>query len=524
MAIDFYSQYRAALRTGVPLMCVRTFDAQSAIEGIKTLKTNSEYHFFVWDIVTGIRALPKGPKETQALSEMVNKACADAGLPIEMTIDVSGAISALVYALKIADYLPGDTVLFISNAHLFFEQPAVIQAIWNTRNSFKEKGKLLVMLTNSGAILPGELSSDVLILDEPLPSDETLQRCVTDMFESAQKANPKITPPSADTLAQATKALTGLPYFPSEQSVAMCMDIKAGSLDITALWERKRQAINQTRGLQVLSGSESLDDIGGLSQVKEYLCRVMEGKDAPNLILFLDEVEKAFAGSGTDTSGVSTKLTGSMLEWTEDKQIRGMLSLGIPGVGKSQLCKAIGNKYGKPVIKFNLPAMESGIVGSSNEYLRSAQAMIDSISGGKVFMIATCNSVSSLPPELRRRFSAATFFFDAPETQSERNAIWGIYKAKYQLTGDTPKDAGWTGAEIKNCAYTAYTLNVSLVEASKYIIPVTVSDKHRIEALRRDSSGKYLSASYDGVYQYEVSTPEMNMADTTTGKRIMREE
>jgi hypothetical protein len=525
MAIDFFKQYRSAINTGVPLMCIRTFDARSAIEGIKNLKTNTDYHFVIWDIVTGVRALSKGPKDNTVITDIVNKAASDAGFPLEMTSDPNGSIQALVFALRFAEHLPQDSVIFLSNMHLFWGMAPAIQAIWNLRDAFKERGKLLIMLANSGAILPMELASDTLILDEPLPTDETLAGCVTRMFESAKDVNPKIEMPSADVLSQATKALTGLPYFPSEQSIAMCMDVKAGKLDIPALWERKRQAINQTRGLQVLSGNESLDDIGGLHQVKEYLCRVMEGKDAPNLILFMDEVEKSYAGNGTDTSGVTTKLTGAMLEWTEDKQIRGMLSVGVPGVGKSQLAKSIGNKYGKPVIKFNLSDMESGIVGSSQEHLRQAQAMIDSISGGKVFMIATCNSVASLPPELKRRFSAATFFFDAPETQAERNAIWAIYKAKYQLTGETPKDTGWTGAEIKNCAYTAYTLNISLLDAAKYIIPVTVSDAHRIETLRRDSSGKYLSASYDGVYRYDgASVPDTAIVGTGTGKRILRDE
>ena len=507
--MTFLEHYKAVLKAGVPLLCVRTFDAKSTIDSIKAVETKTVFSLVVWDAVNGLRAVNKqgGDAITAALSR--------AGIDQPVT-------AILLETLRCADHFPDDTVMFLSNAHLFWQSdPAIIQGIWNLRDTFKAHGKLLIMLTVVGSILPSELAPDTFVLDEPLPTEIDLHKIVNETFDNA-----KLPAPAKDVLTDATKALIGLPYFPSEQSIAMCLDKKAGSLDIPQLWERKRQAINQTRGLKVLTGKESLADIGGLEQVKTYLCRVCEGMNPPNLILFMDEVEKGFAGTGTDTSGVSTKQTGTMLEWTEDKQIRGVLCLGIPGVGKSQLAKSIGNKYGIPIIKFDIAAMESGIVGSSNEYLRTATAMIDSISGGKVLMIATCNSVHSLPAELKRRFSAATFFFDAPETQNERNQIWDIYRAKYSLPVQTmPHDVGWTGAEIKNCAYTAYDLQIPLTEASQYIIPVTVSDKARIDALRRDSSGKYLSASKAGVYQYDESTvPASIPFSETVNTRRIREE
>jgi hypothetical protein len=507
MSLSFHEQYKAALRAGVPLACIRTYDAHSTTEGIKNLKTQTPYSLILWDCLKGWQGL------NDAGGKAITQTLAKLGAQNEVT-------RVLTECLVMADSLPEDSILFISNAHLFWgNDPNVIQGVWNLRDTFKQGGKMLILLTGSGSILPMELSNDILVLDEPLPTAEILQACVKSIFEFAKLPEPK-----AEVLDGATKALIGLPYFPSEQSVAMCIDKKAGKLDIDQLWERKRQAINQTRGLQVLSGKETLDDIGGLNQVKQYLCQVCEGLNPPNLILFMDEIEKGFAGSGTDMSGVSTKQLGTMLEWTEDKQIRGILSLGIPGVGKSALAKAIGNKYGIPAIKFDIAAMESGIVGSSNEYLRNAQGMIDSISGGRVLMLATCNSVNSLPPELKRRFSAATFFFDAPATQDERNKIWDIYKQKFGMTdSELPNDEGWTGAEIKNCAYTAHTLKLTLKQAGQYIVPVTVSDKARIDALRRDSSGKYLSASYDGIYNWDGAVQTSNVMETSSGRK-MREE
>ena len=114
--------------------------------------------------------------------------------------------------------------------------------------------------------------------------------------------------------------------------------------------------------------------------------------------------------------------------------------------------------------------MESGIVGSSNEYLRNAQAVIDSISDKKVLSIATCNKIETLPAEIQRRFATeGIFFFDAPN-DTERVSIWNVYRKKFDIpaTDATPDDRGWTGAEIKNCAMKAYWLGITLKEASVY--------------------------------------------------------
>src|SRR5208337_2223477 len=295
-----------------------------------------------------------------------------------------------------------------------------------------------------------------------------------------------------------------LPAFTAEQSTAMCLDTVSKKLDIDGLWERKRQAINQTRGLSVLQTDANLDNIGGLEQFKEYLERLMNGEDPPNVILLWDEIEKHFAGMGTDTSGTTTKMGGNVLTWSNDIAMRGAIGVGVPGAGKTEIVKAIANKYDRLCISFNLADMESGLVGSSNEYLRNAQAVIDSISDKKVLSIATCNKIESLSPELKRRFAnEGVFFFDAPNAK-EKESIWKIYRKKYGIkdTDPTPNDTGWTGAEIRNCALKAFRFRISLEESAKYIVPVTRSDANTIDNLRRSCSGKFLSASYAGTYVY----------------------
>lgn len=507
MAMGFIEKFSAAHRVSTPLIAVRTFDAKSTVERIKAI-WKGDWSLILWDCLQGLTAVTK--KAEQPLSEALTKS----GYPVEATANLPDALRCL-------SFMTEDQIIFISNAHLFLEDQSQrkenIQGIWNLRDKFKAKGNTLVLLTSSGAILPAELANDFLVLDEPLPNKAELEKIVSDTFEFAKCPNP-----SPDVMEEATKALIGLPAFPAEQSTAMCLDAKNKSLDLVELWERKRQAINQTRGLSVLQTDANLSDIGGLAQFKEYLERIMNGKDAPNVILLWDEIEKAFAGMGMDSSGTTTKMGGNVLTWSNDTGMRGAIAVGVPGCGKTEIVKAIANKYKKPCIAFNLADMESGIVGSSNEYLRQAQAVIDAISDKKVLSIATSNNIESLPPELKRRFAnEAIFFFDTP-TASERESIWKIYKGKYNLSAsdEIPNDEGWTGAEIKNCALKAYRLNISLREASNYIVPVTVSDAAKIDSLRRYCSNRFLSASNPGVFKFDAPISEALQVETASGRKM----
>src|ERR1700684_2072783 len=132
----------------------------------------------------------------------------------------------------------------------------------------------------------------------------------------------------------------------------------------------------------------------------------------------------------------------------QDANAAGIVLIGPPGAAKSMIAKAAGNSAGIPTVAFDLSAMQSGIVGGSGERLRTALQVVDAISQGRSLWIATCNSIGSLPPELRRRFTLGTFFFDLP-TAEERGTIWKIYLKKYGVSGELPNDDGWTGAEIK---------------------------------------------------------------------------
>jgi hypothetical protein len=412
--------------------------------------------------------------------------------------------------LALAGRLPADAIVFFLNPQRFWDQADVVQGIWNLRDVFKAGGQMLVLVTPAGATLPVELQNDVMIVDEPLPSPEDLAQLVADTFESAN-----LPPPEPEMVSRAVDALVGLAAFPAEQVLAMSLSRKG--LDLERLWERKRQAVEQTPGLTVWRGGETFDQIGGCDNIKGFLTAVLHGQEAPRVIVFVDEIEKAFAGTGTDMSGVKTEMTGTMLSWMQDRGADGLIFIGPAGAAKSAVAKAAGATAGIPTIAFDLAAMQSSLVGGSGERLRAALQVVDAISQGRSLWIATCNSITTLPPELRRRFTLGTFFFDLPST-AECQAIWEIYLEKWNLSGDLPNDEGWTGAEIKECCRKAWRLKLSLRESAGYIVPVSRSAADQIEALRRQASGRFLSAAQPGVF-----TAESHQVAVAAGKRTFRE-
>src|SRR5579862_6780296 len=489
---SFAKAFHAARRVSTPLIAVRTPDPTSAIQLILSTCKSYETPALHWDAVRGIVGLNEAGQ--RHLPEILG----------EMEPTAVGPEALFVVGEKIGQ----DSLLFVANAHRFYGDAAVTQGIWNLRDTYKSRGCTLILLTTLSGCLPEELAQDVLMLDEPLPSCEELSRIVQETVDAAE-----MNALTAVDMQRAVDALIGLAAFPAEQVVAMSLS-KEG-LDAEQLWERKRQIIEQSPGLKIWRGGETFETIGGCENVKTFLRAILAGSEPPRVIVFLDEIEKAFAGTGTDLSGVKTEMTGTMLTWMQDNEADGLIFIGPPGAAKSAVAKATGNTAGIPTIAFDLGAMQSSLVGGSGERLRSALKVVDAVSQGRALFIATCNSIASLPPELRRRFTLGTFFFDLPSAD-EREAIWRIYEKKYGVSGKRPEDEGWTGAEIKECCREAGRLRLPLVRAAQYTVPISKSAAEQIKSLRQQASGKFISASSTGVYRYE----ETATAPTAATRRI----
>jgi hypothetical protein len=415
-------------------------------------------------------------------------------------------VSALDNALR----LPPHTLLFVHNAHLQWstgsDRVAMIQGVCNLRERFKAKFRTL-MLFHRDATLPLELS-DVMTVEEPLPGSEELANVVTTLCDAAHESQ-QVPKPDAGTVAKAASALASNSLFMAEQVTAM--SIKSSGLKIASVRARTIQQIKSTPGLTVWEGGETFEEIGGSENIKRFCQLIAKGNNRPNVIAFIDEIEKQFGGYGSDSSGTSQHQMAAILQEMTDTDATGFIEYGQPGTGKTKLAKALAREVDTFVLKLDLGNMKHKHVGESESRTAAVLKIIREIGQGRVLWVATSNGLVNLPGELKSRFRLGTFFFDLPGAE-EREAIWRVHEARYKLTGEQlaerPADEGWTGREIEACCANAYGLKLTLLEASKFIVPISVSDHERIVQRRQEAHNRYISAAYSGTYRSPHSVEE----------------
>lgn len=512
---------RAIRRAGVPLVAFETSDpAMTMASCMKALNGKiTEIPVMRWDFVRGLVGLnDRGALAAAAVSPDPALTCNPVeclGMLASTSAEKVGTNSTVSSAR--AKKLEKALCFFMGANHLI-SQPGVIQAIWNLRDEWKSQGATLVLLCPSMR-LPDELAHDIVVVTEPLPNAVEVQAIVDSVAKDAGiTENESLKDPAEKQ--KIVDTLLGMSAFAAEQVFAMSItrDGNAHSIDRSELWERKRKMVEQTPGLSIWRGKESFADIGGLDNIKDYLTRILtSGRNPVNAILFVDEIEKLFAGSSGDLSGVSQDQLRVFLTTMQDENLPGIILIGPPGAGKSALAKGAGRVVDAEVLSCDTGAMTGSLVGESQAKIRKAMQVFSAVSQGKGLVIATCNSISSLPPELRRRFSLGTFFVDLP-TLEERATIWPIWLKKYDLPLDSkrPNDDGWTGAEIKACCDVSFRAGLSLQESSEFIVPVSRSAADKIEALRRSASERFVSASKKGLYVYN---PDKPAAVVTAGGR-----
>lgn len=397
-------------------------------------------------------------------------------------------------------------VLFIAPlVNELLKAPTIQTILLNIRERMKNGST--VVLVDSSANLPASLQSMCIPLQDEFPKENVLKDIASKYIKEYNKV---LKPPSsikrstpedtnevwASTIA---KTLRGLSAFAAEQIIASTI---RDNLNQEKLWNMKCAFIGQLKGIDIGISNNGFSKIGGLHNIKEFSTRIIKGKNPPDAIVWVDEIEKMIAGSEgshSDNTGVSQGILQTLLTYMQEQDCRGMIFLGPPGTGKSAMAKAIGDEAKKPTITLDIGAMKSSLVGSTENNIRQALNTVKHVAP-KQLWIATCNSITTVPMALRRRFTYGIWFFDLP-TEEERIKIWEYYKYVFDVSSPPPKDEGWTGAEIRTACQLASDLTLSLTEASSYIVPVSTSLSDEINKLRTMANNKFNSASYPGPYR-----------------------
>jgi len=522
-----------ARRVSAPFVVVRTPDQfQSRAEcfaaalTIKDARIPAEPLLLAWDIARGLTAPHNG--QHVVLDGLLKQAGMKQGATCDLTeavlfisgthrVKVGTNASTREDVYEDRPNTPVGTIAMLHNAQRQWDQAPVAQAMANCRDEFKRSFKMLCSLTTMAAKPPEEIRHDCIVLDVALPTEDSLRDIVAKTVASVGGST------TDDVIDRATNGVRGLGAFVAETAVAM--SLRKSGVNFDALLEQRIAAIQQVEGVEVYRGRETFADVVGLDGVKRAWARLKTAKRRVRVVVIFDEFEKSSAGSqaeGGDSTGVAQRQNGHLLSWMSAKKVRGSISFGHPGTGKTFLAKALANELGCICLTVDLAKALGQYVGQSEHNLRAITDLIDALAGdGGAFIVATCNSMTVLTTEMRRRFNRGLFFFDLPNTV-ERDAAWTFYCNRYGIGAKTkrPHDEGWTPAEIAVCCEQADDYDVPLVEAAENVVPVALSQPEVIEQRRKDAHQRLLDAGTGRAYRMPGSVTTSSTVDAVMGRAI----
>lgn len=467
------------LAVSTPLIVVDSHDHPHTLAAMReTLAKKDSRPIVGWNVADGLTAINDDGDEVISNLD-----------PKDVQLAAQGPHAALHVALK----FPPCTIIVIDNLHWYWAKPAVMQAILNAREPFKSSNRAVIGLTLN-ATVPPDLVQAISYVDDPLPTEDVLAEKVQSIYRAAHDE----TTLEDDEALTIARELRGTSPFRAEQLTAQSLN-KSG-IDRARLRDNARKQINDTPGLSVETGDETFDDIGGLDAIREFLKRYFAGPRRPSVVVRIEEIEKALAGVGTESSGTSGDALGALLTAMEDYRWTGILAYGVSGCGKSLVAKAAANEFDAKAIRFDINACKGSLVGESEKQIRAAMSILQAIGGERVFFIASMNQIASLPPELRRRFAAGTWYFDVPDADSRKD-IWRISANAFGVKHDGYDADMLTGADIRDIVQRSYELDCSTKEAATYHVPLCKAAPDAISQSRDDATGRYLDANHGGPYK-----------------------
>jgi ATP-dependent 26S proteasome regulatory subunit len=415
------SEFMNKVRAGYPILWVKTHEEHRALmeyvaevtkKSIKNHESGAteKYTAFSWDVSDGVRSLE------------ISDGCLALGDTVKDTAEVPGR------ALTWLDTQGADnTILFLKDYHNYLfskdfkDADIVKRMIRNLISKFKAQGKVLCILSPVVDI-PVELDKEVSVINYKLPTREDLKQVLLGVCESAGiPANKQPKPAEEESLLDAALGMTAVE---AENAFSVSL-IEAKGFDASVIRREKASIVKKSGTLEIFETSESLETIGGLENLKNWLLK-----------------RRKCSSSKARDFGV--------------RPLKGVVFVGPPGTGKSLTAKASATLLGRPLLKLDLGNVMDQYVGNSEHNMTRVLEMADAISpcvlwidevekdisgnkGGQeshevskkilkmllnwmqekksdVFVVMTANQVESLPPELIRSGRIdALYWCDLPD-------------------------------------------------------------------------------------------------------------
>jgi ATP-dependent 26S proteasome regulatory subunit len=331
-----------------------------------------------------------------------------------------------------------ETYFVLKEIDDFIEEPKVKSLLLHIaqRKLYDKAFNTTIIIVSSSLHIPQSLEKYVSFLEIDLPDEEEINELITkhikvnhdDGFkdEDRQKLMP---------------SLKGLSAFEIDRTLDMAMSSN-GTLraeDTSMILRQKKQMVKQSGLLELIDAKQSLDDIGGMEVLKNYLL---------NKAMVMSRI------ADVPKYGVQVP--------------KGVFIVGMPGCGKSLCAKASAAAFNAPLLKLDMGSMMGKYVGESEGNLRKAIKIaeaaapcilwIDEIEkafsgvGGQnndivtrmfgyllgwlqdktssVYVIATANNADNLPPELKRKGRFDEIFCVNLPSSKEREAIFKVHLNK----------------------------------------------------------------------------------------------
>lgn len=431
--------------------------------------------------------------------------------PTDQGTEITGATEAVLHINKQDNRT-------LSVMHVFpeaFADPQFRQALRDVVARSKAYGKTLLLIGDFD--IPTDLEKDLTLLKFALPTRDELRALALKLCDDT-----KIAAPVNGALAKVVDAALGLTIMEAENAYAQSL-VRHKTLDIATILEAKKQIISKTGILEYVESPESIATVGGLDVLKSWLQQRAKGF-TPKALQFGLEPPK------------------------------GIILAGPPGTGKSLVAKAIQNAWGLPLLKLDMGRVFGGIVGESESNIRHVLDTAESVApcilvideferamggadGGNdggttqrvigtllnwmqdrpkdkpVFLVATANDLTRVPPQLLRKGRWDEIFCVDFPTEGERMEIAAIHLKKRGREALATPDVlsriakstnEFTGSEIEEVVKAALwkafaadrEVNVDdLIEAAGETVPISKSMAAQVGAMREWAQSKARWAS-----------------------------